>query len=91
MGLTQLMPATAKAYRVQDPFNPVANLKAGAKYFASLKSRHGGCREAAAAYNGGAKAIDYFNRTGWHHDPSAPRHSWRNETAEYVQIVCKGV
>ena len=91
MGLTQLMPATAKAYGVSNPFDPAQNLKAGAKYFAFLWREYGGCNGGSASFNGGPESVDYFNRTGWHHDPTVPRHLWRNETAEYVQIVCKGI
>lgn len=90
IGLTQLMPATAKALAV-NPSDPVDNLRGGAKYLGSLIRRHGGCKEGAAAYNGGPGAVPYLKRTGWRYDPTAPRHAWSNQTAEYVMKVCEGV
>lgn len=38
MGLMQLMQETARAYNVQDPFDPYQNIHAGVKHFKSLLS-----------------------------------------------------
>lgn len=57
-GVMQLMPATALAYRVKDPFSPGQSIRAGAKYLASLLRRYKGDRRlAAAAYNAGVGAV----------------------------------
>lgn len=52
IGLAQLMPATAKAMRV-DPFNAWDNLNGGAEFLARMKSRFGTWRVALHAYNAG--------------------------------------
>lgn len=54
MGLTQLMPATARSLGVTDPFDPAQNLEGGAKYLAQmLKQFNGDIRLALAGYNAG--------------------------------------
>jgi soluble lytic murein transglycosylase-like protein len=53
VGLTQLMPATARNLRV-DPRNPVANLEGGARYLRNqLDLFDGDIEKALAAYNAG--------------------------------------
>jgi soluble lytic murein transglycosylase len=50
----QLMPRTAAAMKVADPFNPVENIAGGAKYLRYLLNRfHGDLPLALAAYNAG--------------------------------------
>jgi soluble lytic murein transglycosylase-like protein len=59
MGLMQLMPATAQAFAVTDPFAPAQNVEAGAKYLKQLIERyHGDVRLALGAYNAGAGRVD---------------------------------
>jgi soluble lytic murein transglycosylase-like protein len=58
-GLMQLMPATAEQFGVEDPFEPVANIGAGAKVLRQLLEKFGGdLALALAAYNAGAAAVE---------------------------------
>jgi soluble lytic murein transglycosylase-like protein len=57
-GLMQLMPATAGALGVSDPFDPGQNVVAGATHLRSLLDRFDNRLELAlAAYNAGAEAV----------------------------------
>lgn len=60
MGLMQLMPATARAYKVGNPYDPKANIAAGVKHLKSLIDRWG-VELALAAYNAGEGAVKKFN------------------------------
>lgn len=57
IGLMQLMPATAKAMGVEDPFDPAQNLEGGARYLRFLLDTFGELELALAAYNAGPGAI----------------------------------
>ena len=58
LGLTQLMPATARALGV-DPRDPVANLDGGARYLRVLLDRFDGdVVKALAAYNAGPDRVE---------------------------------
>ena len=62
MGLMQLMPSTARLYKVRNPYDPRANIAAGVKHLKSLLDRMGGAVELAlAAYNAGEGAVKKFN------------------------------
>lgn len=58
IGLTQLMPDTARALGV-NPYDPVANLFGGARYLRSMLDRFdGNLVKALAAYNAGARRVE---------------------------------
>ncbi|MEO2265823.1 lytic transglycosylase domain-containing protein [Pseudoalteromonas pernae] len=60
-GLMQLMPLLLKEFNVDDPFDPGANIAAGAAYFAELLKRFkGNSKLAAAAYNAGPSNVVHY-------------------------------
>jgi soluble lytic murein transglycosylase-like protein len=61
MGLMQLMPSTAREYKVRNPFDPKANIEAGIKHLKALIDRFGVVEKALAAYNAGEGAVQRFN------------------------------
>ena len=61
IGLTQLMPATAKALGV-DPHDPQENLAGGARYLLQQYERFGSWSLALAAYNAGPTRIARLGR-----------------------------
>lgn len=80
MGLMQLMPATWGALSMQhglgrDPFDPRANVLAGAAFLRAMVDRYGDLPSALAAYNAGPGRVDAWRRTG---------HSLPAETLTYV-------
>jgi soluble lytic murein transglycosylase-like protein len=78
-GLMQLMPATAKELGVKDPFNPVENIWAGARYLKKMLDRHSGnINNALASYNWGP---GNFDRHGGMRLPG--------ETKRYITTVNK--
>lgn len=78
IGLTQLMPATARSLGV-NPHDPVANANGGMRYLAALHTRLGSWKHAVAAYNAGPGAV---SRHG-----GVPPY---RETQNYVKTVWKG-
>jgi hypothetical protein len=56
-GLMQLMPKTAEALGVTDPFDPAQNIEGGVKYLAQLIKKFGSEDLALAAYNWGEGRI----------------------------------
>ncbi|MFH1465986.1 MAG: lytic transglycosylase domain-containing protein [Pseudomonadota bacterium] len=57
LGLMQLMPSTAAALNVEDPFDPGQSLDGGAKYLAAQIARFGDVEQAIAAYNAGPARV----------------------------------
>lgn len=58
VGVFQLMPETAKALGVKDPFNPAQNIDAGIRYFRKLLDEfQGQITLALAAYNAGPQNV----------------------------------
>jgi soluble lytic murein transglycosylase-like protein len=62
LGLMQLMPSTAAELGVADPFDPKANVEAGAAHLSALLDRYNNDPiKALAAYNAGAHRVKQYN------------------------------
>jgi soluble lytic murein transglycosylase-like protein len=79
MGLMQLMPATARHYKVTNPYDPAANIEAGIKHLKSLLMRFPRPM-AIAAYNAGDAAVERFGGI-------PPYAETRNYVSRILQIV----
>lgn len=79
LGLMQLMPEVIKACQVADPFDPLANIRAGVRHLHYLLLEFSGNLSLAlAAYNAGATAVRQYGGI-----PPYP------ETQKYLQSVLR--
>lgn len=60
MGLMQIMPATAREYRVRNPYDPKTNIEVGISRLKDLLDKWGAVDLALAAYNAGEGAVQKF-------------------------------
>jgi len=61
MGLMQLMPSTAREYKLRNAYDPAANISAGVKKLKGLLETFDDTALALAAYNAGEAAVLKFN------------------------------
>lgn len=80
-GIAQFMPRVARAYGLENPFEPVHALSASARLLRDLLSQFGNIGLAAAAYNAGPKRVqDWMARRG--KLPEETRNYVRNITGQ---------
>lgn len=89
-GLMQLMPAMAKAFGVDDPFDPEQNVRGGTELLKEELKRFGGdVRLALAAYNAGSPAVMKAINRAESADFEVIKQYLPKETQNYVPKVMK--
>lgn len=89
-GLMQLMPAMAKAFGVDDPFDPEENVRGGTELLKEELKRFGGdIRLALAAYNAGSPAVMKAINRAESADFEVIKQYLPKETQNYVPKVMK--
>ncbi len=83
-GLMQLMPATARALGVADPYDPIQSIEGGTRYLADQLRRFGDLALALAAYNAGPGAVAAAG--GIPENGETPRYVER-ALARYAELV----
>lgn len=86
-GLTQLMPAMAKAFGVEDVFDPVQNLKGGYALFQEERDRFKDVRLALAAYNAGSPRVRKAIEKADSRDFDEVQAHLPKETRDYVKRI----
>ena len=76
MGMGQIMPGTARHLGLHNPFDPVANMRAGAKYLKQQIDDFGRHDLALAAYNAGPQRVRKLGRV-----------PYISETVNYVSTI----
>lgn len=85
MGLMQLMPSTAREYKVKNPYDPKSNIAAGVKHLKGLIERFDGAVDLAlAAYNAGEGAVKRFGGI-------PPYRETRNYVSKILSLAGKAV
>ncbi len=82
-GLMQLMPAAAADHFVQDPFDPVENLRGGTQHLRAMFDRFDSLVLALAAYNAGATTVDRYEGV-------PPYAETRSYVKKVVALFCPG-
>lgn len=88
MGLMQLMPGTAHALGLTQPFDPVANMRAGARYLRQQIERFGRIDLALAAYNAGPERRSL--QSGFLPAIPETRNYVRTITANWARLALRG-
>jgi soluble lytic murein transglycosylase-like protein len=82
MGLTQLMPGTAKALGVSNPLDPAQAIEGGAKYLRQQLDAFGGdVQKTLAAYNAGPGAVQRYGGV----PPYAETQAYVKRVLEYAR------
>ena len=77
-GIAQFMPRVARAYGLENPFDPLHSLSVSAKFLSELLGQFGNIGLAAAAYNAGPRRVQ---------DWMAQRGKLPEETRNYVRNI----
>lgn len=84
-GLFQIMPATARDLRLNDPHDPEPAAQAAARYLSTLYKRYDGDLSLSlAAYNWGMGNVDRYKQQGYRGFDKMPQ-----ETRNYIKQVTR--